>query len=574
MKNADVARVFHEIADLLELGGEDSFRVTSYRRAGRAIDDLATDITTVAAAGELTTIPGIGKAIAEKINELLATGRVRVREELGASVPPALLQLLRIPGMGPKKVALVWRECGVTSLEELRSCIERGGLANLKGFGQKSIDQIRQGITFVESSTGRAKLGWALPLARELRQRIATFPGVQAVEYAGSLRRGAETVGDLDFLCVAADGPATITHFSMLPGVRQVLASGPTKGSILLEPQPGRAIQVDLRVVPADSFGAALQYFTGSKEHNVKLRELAVRRGWSLNEYALTEGERVIASRSEQDIYAALGLPWIPPELRESRGEFTVRETPPLIELADIRGDLHMHTDASDGKATIVEMVQAARARGYEYICITDHSQSSVIAGGLKPERLLEHVENVRRVAAQFPDITVWCGAEVDILQDRLDYPDELLARLDWVVASVHFGMGHDLEANMRRALLALRNRHVNLLAHPTGRMISKREGMPLDLDALTREAARTGTALEINASANRLDLKDVHARLAQQNGALLCIDTDAHSTGQLEQMSLGVITARRGWLRKEDVLNTRSAAEVREFVQRKRSGD
>lgn len=574
MTNADVARAFHQIADMMEISGEDSFRVNSYRRVARTLEDLAGDIHDVAAEGKLGELPGVGKASAEKISELLSTGKMQILEELKTVVPPALLELLTIPSMGPKKVALVWRERGVSSLADLKKCIESGGLADLKGFGQKSIDQIRQGISFLESSAGRARLGWAWAVAQHVREQVAALAGVERVECAGSLRRGCETVGDLDLLCIAADGASIVEQFTKLPGTKQVLAAGGTKGSILFEPEQGKTIQIDLRVVPAESFGAAWQYFTGSKQHNVKLREIAVKRGWTLNEYALSEvdGGRIIASRTEEEIYKALGVPCVPPEMREDRGEFDLQQAPAdLLTLDDIRGDLHMHTTASDGRATIAEMVQAARRRGYAYICITDHSQSSAVANGLKPDRLRQHIEDVRRAARQHTDIHVWVGAEVDILADKLDYPDELLAELDWVVASVHFGMGHDIAANTRRTMLAIENPYVNLIAHPTGRLINKREAMPLDIDAISKAAARTGTALEINASMYRLDLKDVHVRLARDNGAMICIDTDAHSTDQLDQMRFGVLTARRGWLLKKDVLNTHSAAAVREFVVRKR---
>ncbi|QOJ15719.1 MAG: DNA polymerase/3'-5' exonuclease PolX [Planctomycetia bacterium] len=572
MTNAEAARAFEEIADLMEIKGEEPFRVNSYRRVARTLEDLAVELTDVAARGELASLPGVGKASAEKLDELLRTGRIALRDELTREVPATVLELLRVPGLGPKKAALLWRERGVTSLAELKSCIESGRLADLRGFGKKSIDQIRQGISFIESSAGRARLGWAWSVAERVADELRRIPGVARVEQAGSLRRGCETVGDLDLLCIADDGAAVVDAFTKITGVEAVLAHGPTKGSIRLTPEAGKSIQVDLRVVPADSFGAAWQYFTGSKQHNVRLRERAVKRGWTLNEYGLTEGERVLASRSEQEIYAALGLPWIPPELREDRGELDLTEVPPdLLSLDMIRGDLHMHTTASDGRASIAEMAQAALQRGYQYIAITDHSQSSAVAGGLKPDRLLQHIADVRRVARDFPKLTLLAGAEVDILSDRLDYPDELLAQLDWVVASIHFGMGHDIEANTRRALLAIQSPYVNVLAHPTGRLINKREAMPLDIDAVSRAAARTGTALEINASAYRLDLRDVHARLARDNGATICIDTDAHAVEQLDQMRFGVLTARRAWLRRDDVLNTRPIEAIRAFVTARR---
>jgi len=574
MTNADVARVFDEIADLLEIKGEDPFRVNSYRRVARTVGDLATDINDLAARGELATLPGVGKASAEKIQLLLETGRIPLREELTAEVPESLLQLLRIPSVGPKKVSLLWKERGVQSLDDLKRAIRAGELEGLKGFGAKSIEQIGRGIEFLERTAGRTRLGDAWELVTRMRAALLDLKGVERVEPAGSLRRGRETVGDLDLLCVAADGEAVIQHFAAWPGVVQVRGAGGTKGSVLVEVRPGQTIQVDLRVVPAESFGAAWQYFTGSKEHNIRLRELAQKRGWSLNEYGLTEGKRVVASATEEEIYAALGLPWLPPELREDRGELDVEEVPKdLLTLKHIRGDLHMHTVASDGRNTIAEMVAAAQALGYQYVCITEHSPGSVIANGLKPPRLRQHIQEVRAAAKRFKGMTVWVGTEVDIHMDgALDYPDDVLAELDFVTASIHAGMGHDLEANTRRTLAAMRNPHVHCIGHPTGRLINEREAMPLDIEAVVKEAARTGTALEINANYYRLDLKDQHARLARDLGAMIVICTDAHAIDQLTQMHFGVITARRAWLRKGDVLNTRTAKEVAAFVAGKRA--
>lgn len=575
MTNADVVRVFSEIADMMEIKGEDSFRVSSYRRVARAVEELAGDIREIAARGGLTEIAGVGKSSAEKIQEFLRTGKVRLHEELSAEVPHSLLGLLRIPGMGPKKAALLWKERGVDSLEKLKSAIDSGALSGLKGFGDKSIEQIRHGLEFLERVAGRTRLGDAWPIAHAFRDAVSKLKGVRRVELAGSLRRGCETIGDLDLLCAAENGEPVVTAFTKLPGVRRVLASGETKGSVLAELAGGQEIQVDLRVVPEDSFGAAWQYFTGNKAHNIRLRELAQKRGWTLNEYALSDEKtgKVIASKSEKDIYDAFGLPCYPPELREDRFEFELRHVPrDLLRIENIRGELHMHTTASDGRNTPEEMVAAARRRGYGYICITDHSQSSVIANGLKPDRLATHIQAVRKAAAKLKDFTLWVGAEVDIHADgTLDYPDELLAKLDFVVASVHFGLGKDSEANTRRTLAAIRNPYVNLIAHPTGRLINERDAMPIDIEAIAKEAAATGTALEINANYYRLDLKDIHARAARDAGAMICINCDAHAGEQFAQMEFGVITARRAGLLKGDVLNTRESEDVREFVQAKR---
>ncbi|MBL8879569.1 MAG: DNA polymerase/3'-5' exonuclease PolX [Phycisphaerales bacterium] len=572
MTNAQAARIFEEIAVLLEIQGEDAFRVNTYRKVARTVEDLASDINDVAARGELAKLPGIGKASAEKLSELLTTGRLALREELRQHVPDTLLELLRVPSLGPRKAALLWREVGVTSLAELKTAIDNGKLVGLKGFGAKTIEHFKHGIEFLESTAGRVRIGKAWPMAIYLRDAMRAQPGVSRCELAGSLRRGAETIGDLDLLCSAVDGPAAVRAFTAFPGVLQVLAAGDTKGSVLIE-LGNQRVQVDLRVVPADSFGAAWQYFTGSKQHNVGVRERAVKRGWTLNEYGLYEGERVIASKTEEDIYAAMGLPWYPPELREDRFEFDLSAVPhDLISLDHIRGDLHMHTTASDGRNSIAEMVAAAKARGYEIVCITDHSQSSAIANGLKPDRLMQHIRDVREVARRITGITVWVGAEVDILAEgRLDYGDDVLEQLDFVVASVHVGMSQDRELNTRRTLAAIRNPFVNLIAHPSGRLINRREAMPLDVETIAKEAARTGTSLEINASTYRLDLKDQHARLARDLGAKICIDTDAHSTDQLDQMPFGVMTARRAGLLRGDVLNAQGPEAIREFVLAKR---
>ncbi|RMF73197.1 MAG: DNA polymerase/3'-5' exonuclease PolX [Planctomycetota bacterium] len=574
MTNADVARVFNEIADLLEIKGESAFRVNSYRRVARSVGELAEDINEVAARGGLAAIPGVGKSSAEKIQELLDTGRVTVREQLAQEVPVSLLELLRIPGMGPKKAALLWKQRGVDSLDALQAAIDAGGLADLKGFGPKSIEKIRKGIEFLRSSGARTRVGVAWEIAERMRDAVAAMSGVTRVEHAGSLRRGCETVGDLDLLCIAADGPSVIERFTKLPDVKDVLAAGDTKGSVVVEYAPGRSIQVDLRVVPAESFGAAWQYFTGSKEHNVRLRERAVRRGWSLNEYALSQGERIVAAASEEEIYQALDLPWIPPELREDRGEFELTETPlDLVTAGDIRGELHMHTTASDGKFSIEEMACAARERGYEYICITDHTASSAIANGLDAERMREHIRAVRAADAVLDDITILVGAEVDIRADgSLDYDDDLLAQLDWVVASNHYHMSDDRDANTQRALAAIRNPYVNLLAHPTGRIINRREAMPIDIEAIAAAAADSGTALEINSNHLRLDLKDQHARLAAERGACISINCDAHHVSHFDQIRFGVATARRAWIRRAQVVNTWPLKKLRRFVAKKRS--
>ena len=573
MTNADVAQIFNEVAVLLELIGDEGFRVNSYRRVARTITNMTADVNEIAARGELAGLDGVGKSSAAKIQELLTTGRLSTREELITQVPESVMRLLAVPTIGPRKAGQLWREAGIQSLEDLKTAVQSGRLASLKGFGAKTSDQIMRGIEFIERSAGRTRLGMAWKISTLFGGAVLAMRGLERAEFAGSLRRGCETVGDLDLLCVASDSSRVMREFAQLDHVTEVVAASATKGLVLVDYEPIGSLRVELRIVPPEAFGAEWRFFTGSKAHNLKLRAMAAKRGWSLNERGLVEGDRVIARQTEEEIYDALGLPWFPPELREDRGELELTEIPKdLLTIAHLRGDLHMHTIASDGRNTAAEMAAAAAQRGYEYICITEHSKSSTIAGGLKDELLRGHIKDVRNLAAGTPEIRIWMGAEVDILADgSLDYPDELLAQLDFVIASIHMGMGNDIEANTRRTLAAMQNPYVNCIGHPTGRLINEREAMPLDIEAIAREAARTGTALEINANNYRLDLKDTHVRLARDLGATIVINTDAHATDQLEQIRFGVLTARRGWIRRGDVLNTRSARDVMAFVAAKR---
>ncbi|HOW72487.1 MAG TPA: DNA polymerase/3'-5' exonuclease PolX [Phycisphaerae bacterium] len=571
MVNAELVKRFEQIADLLEIKGEDRFRINSYRRAARAIDDLTEDVAALAERDELETVPGIGKSTAERIRQFLAEGRITLHEELMASLPAGLLKVMSIPGLGPKKVGALYHELGVGSIEDLQVAIAAGKVEQLSGFGAKSVAKIQEGIGFLARSAGRTPLGVGYAIAESLRSRVAALPGVKRVIPAGSLRRGRETLGDIDLLCEAADGQAVIDAFSKLPEVSGVRASGDTKASILVASPEGGDIQVDLRVLPAESFGAALQYFTGSKEHNVRLREIAIKKGCKLNEYGLFKGEKLIAGKEEAEIYAKLGLPFIPPELREDRGELE-RELPKLIELTDIRGDLHMHTTASDGRNSIEEMAKAAKERGYSYIAVTEHSRSSAIAGGLSIEDLKRHIKRIRAADGKVEEITVLAGIECDILSDgALDYPDELLAQLDWVIASIHAAQGQDRARVTARTIAAMENPYVNVIGHPSGRLLGRRDAMDLDWEALFKAAAKTGTAMEVSASWQRLDLKDVHIRQAIEAGCRLCIDTDAHDTNQLDQLMLGIVTARRGWATAEDVVNTWPLAKLKKWIAAKR---
>ncbi len=576
MSNAELSGLFERIADLLDIRGESSFRVNGYRRAARTFKDLPRDAAAMLADGSLAEQPGIGKGTIEKVEQYVRTGKIDLHEELAASMPKGLPALLEIPGMGPKKVALLWRELGVDGVDALRVALQSGAAAKLKGFGEKSAKQILAGLSFAETAHERTPLGLAWPLAEAMLERIRGIPGVRQAEVAGSLRRGSETIGDIDILCEAPDGAAVVRAFVELPGVKRVLASGDTKGSVLVGRPGGGEMQVDLRVVPGASFGAALQYFTGSKEHNVRLRELAARRDWKLSEWGLFDGDdRMLAGADEAAIYQKLDLPLIPPELREDRGEFDAAGgLPDLVERSDIRGDFHMHTTASDGTVDVEEMVAAARRLHYEYIAVTDHSRSSAIANGLTIERMWRQIEKLRKLNESLHDLTVLVGCECDILADgRLDYPDSILAACDLVIASLHSSLRQPREQITARLLRAMENPYVTIVGHPTGRLINRREGGDLDMDAVIAAAARTGTALEINASWQRLDLNDRAARLARDAGVMLTIDTDAHAPVQLEQMGYGIKTARRGWVRASDVLNTRPLPSVRAWIARKRSG-
>lgn len=574
MANREIARLFSQIADLLEIGGQDRFRVNAYRSAARTVDDLAEDVSAIAARKELLKVPGIGKGTAEKIEEYLRDGRIALHQELLAAYPPGLPKLLDIRGLGPRKVAALYHELGVGSVEDLRAAIADERVQNLKGFGAKTARNILEGLDFLDRAGERTPLGVAVPIVEELCAAVRRFAGVQRVEPAGSLRRGRETVADLDLLCEAEDGKAVIERFTKLRQVVKVLSAGETKASVMIDRHGDGQIQCDLLVVPGESFGAALQYFTGSKEHNIRLREMAVKRGWLLNEKGLFKDEQRLAGRDEADVYAQLGLPLIPPELREDRGEIEARGVvPDLIALEDIRGELHAHTTASDGRLSITEMVAAARKLGYQYLAITDHSRSSVIAGGLSAERVLKQAAEIRALNAQLKGFTVFSGIECDVLPDgKLDYPDDVLAQLDWVIASVHASQRLDRAAQTRRSITAIENRYVCVLGHPSGRLLGKREAMDLDWDALIKAAARTGTALEVNASWQRLDLNDVHIRQAMDTGCWLSINTDAHAAEDLPQMAYGIQTARRGWARKARVLNTVTATNLKKWIAAKRA--
>ncbi len=582
MRNTQLSEIFEQMADVMEILGEDRFRINSYRKVARLVAELPNDVGILLENGQLAKTPGIGKSTLAKIEEFVETEMITAHEELLKRLPPSLPGLLRIPGMGPKGVKAVYENLGVESIAELKQALADGSVATMPGFGEKKAAAILKGIEFLEKSTGRIRLDQAIESAAMVIAYLQQLPGIDRIEPAGSLRRRAETIGDVDILVTMGEGTRkpeetpeqTIRFFTGAPFVDRVLAAGDTKGSAVIQTET-TPVQVDVRVVPAESFGAALQYFTGSKQHNVRLREMAVKAKLKLNEYGLFKGDKMIAGKTEEEIYGKLGLDFVAPLLREDRGEVEAAAEgalPRLIQIEDIQGDFHMHTLASDGRCGIEEMVEAAQALGYKFLCITDHSESSLVANGQTPKRLARQIEEIRALDAKLKGITLFAGAEVDILADgSLDFDDELLADLDHVVASIHSGLTSPREKVTRRTLKAMDNPYVTCIGHPTGRLLGEREAMDIDIATVVEHAAQTHTALEINANPYRLDLKDIHCRMAIEKGVKLAIGTDAHSAAGLGLMPFGVGTAARGWATKDDVANTLSLARLKSWLKAKR---
>ncbi len=574
MKNRLLSELFEQMADVMEILGEDRFRINSYRKVARIISEMPADIDTLLASGRLAKTPGVGKSSLAKIEEFIKSGAITAHQQLLEKIPPTLLELLTIPGMGPKGVKAVYEQLNVTSIAELTDAIESGSVAELPGFGEKKAAVILKGIEFIERSTGRIRLDQAAEAAQLVSEFLATLPGIEKIRTAGSLRRRAETIGDVDILVAAAEGRKIIQAFTNAAFVQQIIAAGPTKGSAIIQTETC-AVHVDVRVVPHESFGAAAQYFTGSKQHNVRLREIAVKKKWKLNEYGLFKEDKMLAGAVEKEIYKKLGLDYIEPVMREDRGEVEAAKKhslPELIDLKEIKGDFHVHTTASDGDSEIHELARAAVQAGYKYICITDHSRSSVIANGLSAKQLQQQIKTIRKLNEQLKGITVFAGSEVDILADgSLDFDDKLLAQLDFVIASIHSGMTSPREKVTTRTLKAMDNPNVTCIAHPTGRLIGLRQAMDIDIEAVIKHAAETGTALEVNANPYRLDLKDTHCKMAVEAGVKLAIGTDAHNIAGLGLMPFGVATAARGWATRPDILNTLSPAEIKKWVEKKR---
>jgi len=566
MHNRVIAAMFNDIADMLEIKDDSPFRITAYRRAARALEEMGEDIAAVAARGQrdLLKVPGIGKGTAEKIEEFLERGTSAYYEELRASLPLGITTLMSVPEVGPKTALLLHEKLGVGTIEELEQAAKEGRIRTLPRMGAKTEENIIRGIALIRRTKERRPIGRVLPVAQEISDAIRALKEVKALSLAGSLRRMRETIGDIDLVVTSGRPERVMETFAAFPRVKQVLAKGPTKSSVLLD----NGIQADVRVVDPESFGAALQYFTGSKDHNVKVRERAVRMGLKINEYGVfrVKDDKRLAGRTEEDVYAAVGLPWIPPEIREDQGEVELaekRKLPRLIALEDIRGDLQMHTRWSDGSEPVEQMARVAKERGYEYIAITDHSQSLKFVGGVPVEELRANARTCRKVSDKL-GIAVLIGTECDVLPDgRMDYPDEVLAELDVVVASVHTRLKMSREEMTARLVRAMEHPHVDIIGHPTGRLLGQREPYDVDMERVVEAAARTGTALEINASPDRLDLSDAHARLARERGVTLVISTDAHSRYELRFMEYGIAVARRAWVEPKDVLNTLSLKEL-----------
>lgn len=570
MTNAQIADVFDQIADLLEFQDANPFRVRAYRNAARTIRGLLESAEEILADPNrsLTDISGIGKDLAEKIGVLVQTGTLPMLDELLDEIPRAVLAILRVPGLGPKRAAALYHELGVSNLVELREACQQHRVRELKGFGAKTEESILSGLEIATQAEQRTFWAEADRIAQEILTHLRQCKTIDTLEVAGSYRRGRDTVGDLDVLAIAKDSKEAMDWFATYPGLAQVLVRGETKMSVRLD----TGLQVDLRVVPPESFGAALQYFTGSKEHNVVLRGMAKARGLKVNEYGVFRGEKQIAGRTEEEVYKALGLPWFPPELREARQEFewasTTAGLPKLVELADIRGDLHAHTTWSDGAESIEEMVAAAQSRGLKYLAITDHSKRTTIANGLDAKRLRKQWKEIDQLNERLAGFTLLKGVEVDILErGGLDLSDDVLAEADWVVASVHFGQNQPREQITQRVIGALENPYVCAIAHPTGRLIGERKAYEIDLEAVLRVARDHGKMLELNANPRRLDLDDVACAMAKSHGVPVVISTDAHNVGGLDMMRYGILQARRGGLTKKEVANTRTWLQLRKLL-------
>lgn len=588
--------MFNEMAQMIELLGGDRFRVNAHAKAARVLKDATADIESLAEDGDtkaLSELEGIGKSTAAKLIELAQHGNISEYDELRDQIPSGLMDVLEIPGLGPKTVKLMWDEKGVESMDDLLKIIKDGSILELPRMGQKTVDNIKESIEFMAQQGGRLHIGIAQGVADRFVEMMGKVKGVKQCAYAGSLRRGKETIGDIDILLATSDPEAAREAFTSADGVMKVLANGEKKASIrvAIEDESSRwgaedntAVQVDLRIVDESCWGAALMYFTGSKEHNVRLRERAIKQGMTLNEYGLYKddgsdktppqdrGEKPMACATEDAIYTKLGMPFVPPTMREDRGELEIEDTPTLITVEDIKAELHSHTTASDGKMSIAESAKIAKGRGFHTLAITDHSQSSAVAGGLSPERLYKHIKAVREANKKIDGITIMPGSEVDILVDgTLDYDDDLLAALDVVVASPHAGLRAKPKQATKRLLKAIEHPLVHIIGHPTGRLIERRPGLEPDLNEIFAAAIEHDVALEINSHWMRLDLRDTHVRAAVEAGCKIAIDCDVHHSDDYDNIRFGVMTGQRGWLTKDRCINTWGKDKLHKWLKSKR---
>jgi len=574
--NEEIAERFNEIADMLDILGEDTFRIISYRRAARQVEALTEDVADLVRQGRVSSIPGIGPALTEKIEECVTTGRITYHEELRAKFPPGVLDLLRVRGIGPKKVKVLWQELGITDIETLRKAAETHRLRRIKGFGEKTEEKILRSIELLKEGEARALLADAARVVDLVVGYLTQSGVVSRVEAAGSYRRMRETVGDVDLLAVATDRNAASDSFVKMPDIVEVLAAGETKATVLLEYRnlggARRTIQVDLRILDEGSWGAGLQYFTGSKDHNIHLRTLAEKRGLKLNEYGIFRDGTKVAGETEESVYEALGMAWIAPEMREDQGEIDLAmegKLPRLVEGKDVHGEFHVHTNATDGVDPVETMVDTARGLGYDYVGISDHSVSSAVAFGLTAEQALGRRDRIRELNRERTGFTVLLGTECDILDGgEMDYGDEVLKEFDFVIAAVHSRFSQPIAEMTARVVAAVRNPHVDILAHPTTRKIGQRDPVQIDLDEVFAACASAGTAIEIDAYPDRMDLNATQARAAKNAGCTISVDTDSHAKGHLAWIRFGVGTARRAWLTPDDVLNAWPLEKVRAFFQ------
>ncbi|HSD61103.1 MAG TPA: DNA polymerase/3'-5' exonuclease PolX [Burkholderiales bacterium] len=568
--NADIAAVFEKIADLLEIESANPFRVRAYRNAARIVGELGRDVKGMVEKGEnLTGLPGIGDDLAGKISEIVRTGTCGLLRKLERELPPAIAELLKVPGLGPKRVRALWQELHVQTLDDLQRAAREGRIQALPGFGEKTQQNILEAVQVRARAPGRMLLAVASQYADGLVEHLSGISGVKRVVVAGSYRRGREMVGDLDILVTAAPGAEVMERFAAYDEVRELLSSGATRASAVLK----SGLQVDVRLVPEESCGSALQYFTGAKAHNIEIRRLAQERGLKVNEYGVFRGTKRIAGETEESVYRAMEMPCIPPELRENQGEIEAAHRgllPKLVDRDDLRGDLHLHTSASDGHNSLEEMAQAGKQAGLAYLAVTEHSQRLKVARGLDPKRLLKHMEQVDRVNAGLDGVTLLRGVEVDILEDgSLDLPDDVLGTLDLVVGAVHGKFNLSRAKQTERILRAMDHPYFSILAHPTGRMLGSREAMDVDWLRVVRKARQRGCFLELNAQPERLDLPDSLCRMARDEGVLVSVASDAHSILDFAKLRFGVGQARRGWLERNDVLNTRPLKELKPLLRR-----